>query len=146
MKRYRICFLFLTTAVLCFLAGGFFYTAKMEKKMQAPPLTSEQEAVKLSQQPVIQNAAKESEQDLQNPQEVIPANQSSPQAVTSEGEYYLVEENGFLLVFCKDKTTLCLHTHMPVTDFPVSEQERLAEGIWFSTMLDVFQYLESYTS
>ena len=145
MKRYGICFLFLTTAVLCFLAGGFVYTAKLEKTMQAPPLSSEQEAVKLSGQQVQQQNGEEEPVEEQT-QEVIPANQPSPQAITTEGEYYLVEESGFLLVFCKDKTTLCLHTHMPVTDFPVSEQERLAEGIWFPTMLDVFQCLESYTS
>ena len=61
-------------------------------------------------------------------------------------EYYLVAEDGFLLVFLKDKKTICLYTHVPVMDFPPMERDRLREGIWFSSMMDVFNYLESYTS
>ena len=60
--------------------------------------------------------------------------------------YFLVSESGFLLVFCSDKSTVCLYTHIPVTDFPESERARLMEGIWFSDMMDVYHYLESYTS
>ena len=56
------------------------------------------------------------------------------------------EGPGFLLVFCSDKSTVCLYTHIPVTDFPESERVRLMEGIWFSDMMDVYHYLESYTS
>ena len=61
-------------------------------------------------------------------------------------EYYLVAEDGFLLVFLKDQETICLYTHVPLMDFPAAEQDRLREGIWFPTMMEVFQYLESYTS
>ena len=63
-----------------------------------------------------------------------------------EEEYFLVSEAGFLLVFCSDKSTICLYTHIPVTDFPEQERVRLMEGIWFPTMMDVYHYLESYTS
>ena len=44
------------------------------------------------------------------------------------------------------ESTVCLYTHIPVTDFPESERARLMEGIWFSDMMDVYHYLESYTS
>lgn len=64
----------------------------------------------------------------------------------AEQEYYLVAEDGFLLVFLKDRKTICLYTHLPLMDFSVSEQERLREGIWFSSMIEVFNYLESCTS
>ena len=60
-------------------------------------------------------------------------------------EYFLVSEAGFLLVFCSDKNTICLYTHIPVTDFPERERARLMEGIWFPSMMDVYHYLESYT-
>ena len=69
------------------------------------------------------------------------ANQESITPVSSR--YFLVS---FLLVFCSDKSTVCLYTHIPVTDFPESERARLMEGIWFSDMMDVYHYLESYTS
>lgn len=63
-----------------------------------------------------------------------------------ENRYYLVVEDGFLLVFPRDGDRVCMYTHVPITDFPESEQERLRAGIWFSSMLDIFNYLESYTS
>ena len=68
------------------------------------------------------------------------AGQRRQSAENSEAEqsYYLVAEDGFLLVFLKDRKTICLYTHMPLMDFSVSEQERLREGIWFSSMLEVF--------
>lgn len=76
------------------------------------------------------------------------AGQRRQSAENSEAEqsYYLVAEDGFLLVFLKDRKTICLYTHMPLMDFSVSEQKRLREGIWFSSMLEVFNYLESCTS
>lgn len=63
-----------------------------------------------------------------------------------EERYCLVAEDGFLLVFAKDKDAVCLDTHMPLVEFPEKEQERLMEGIWFSTMMEIFNYLESYSS
>ena len=35
---------------------------------------------------------------------------------------------------------------MPLSEFPLSEQEKLMEGIWFSSMMEIFNYLESYSS
>lgn len=60
--------------------------------------------------------------------------------------YCLVSENGFLLVFAKDRDAVCLDTHMPLSEFPMAEQERLLDGIWFSSMIEVLNYLESFTS
>lgn len=74
------------------------------------------------------------------------ANGQQVEPVVVREEYYLVAEDGFLLVFLKDQKTICLYTHVPLMDFPQEEQERLREGIWFSSMMDVFHYLESYTS
>ena len=65
---------------------------------------------------------------------------------TNAGQRRHCAEDGFLLVFLRDRKTICLYTHMPLMDFSVSEQERLREGIWFSSMLEVFNYLESCTS
>ena len=57
----------------------------------------------------------------------------------------LVEE-GYLIVYDKNLQTVRLFTYMPLADFPVKEQEKLMEGIWFSTMTEIFSYLESYSS
>lgn len=80
-----------------------------------------------------------------------------PEATPSEAEeavaaavrterFFLVSETGYLLVFTEGKKDECLQTHIPITDFPEEEREKLRQGIWFDSMLDVFFYLESYTS
>lgn len=55
-------------------------------------------------------------------------------------------EEGYLIVYDRDLETVNMFTHMPLADFPVDEQEKLMEGIWFPTMAEIFSYLESYTS
>ena len=51
-----------------------------------------------------------------------------------------------MLVYDDGLATVNLFIHMPLSDFPPVEQERLMEGIWFPTMAEIFSYLESYTS
>ncbi len=133
MKKYRIClFLFLVISGICIGAGvaaRMHYERtqaqpSLEETLTEPPTIFEEENVRAANQ---EQVAHESQTALKE-------------------EYYLVAEDGFLLVFLKDKKTINLYTHVPLMDFPISEQEKLREGIWFSSMMEVFQYLESYTS
>ncbi len=64
----------------------------------------------------------------------------------SDDKYCLMSEEGYLIVYDRVSDDVSMFTHMPLTDFPVEEQERLVEGIWFGTMAEIFSYLESYTS
>lgn len=73
-------------------------------------------------------------------------NQEEVQNEIVKGKYCLVAEEGYLIVYDSDKETVNLFTHMPLTEFPIREQERLMEGIWFPTMAEIFSYLESYSS
>lgn len=61
-------------------------------------------------------------------------------------QYYLVAEEGYLLVYLSDRTTDYLFTHIALTEFPEKEQSELMEGKGFYSMMDLFNYLESYTS
>lgn len=61
-------------------------------------------------------------------------------------QYYLVAEDGYLLVYLSDRTTNYLFTHIALTEFPEKEQSELMEGKGFYSMMDLFNYLESYTS
>lgn len=65
---------------------------------------------------------------------------------TPSYEYYLVAEEGYLLVYLSDRTTNYLFTHIALTEFPEKEQSELMEGKGFHSMMDLFNYLESYTS
>jgi hypothetical protein len=125
MKKYMFCFLlFAATSLLC-LGIGFVITRDSVQPEEAiPGATLETETVT-------------EDQIVINQEKVSPAEKE---------KFYLVSEDGYLLVLYQDKTTICLYTHMPVTDFPEEERGRLMDGIWFSSMIEVFNYLESYTS
>lgn len=122
MKRYRICFyLFLLTSICCFGIG--FAASRKQAHHFAKSLPAETEEV-------VSEAV----------------NQQVVHHQAEEELYYLVSENGFLLVFSKDRQSVCLYTHIPLVDLPQEEQDRLQSGIWFPSMRELFQYLESCTS
>ena len=73
-------------------------------------------------------------------------NQEAVEPEPVKDSFCLVAEEGYLIVYDDSLATVNLFTHMPLSDFPPVEQERLMEGIWFPTMAEIFSYLESYTS
>lgn len=132
MKKYSICaVVVLVTAVVCFVAG---YVTKEPYKGQesisAPEIVVETETGP----------------EPSEPQLVVNQREVEPVTASGEEEFYLVSETGYLLVFAQDQSTICLHTHIPISEFPEKEQEKLRAGIWFSSMMEIFHYLESYTS
>ncbi len=136
MKRYMIClFLFVGVSGAC-LVTGYFLTREYRNNIAETKTETSGEirGTEAETETVVENLAAVNREQVQH------------QADEVQGEFYLVSEDGFLLVFGKDKTTICLYTHIPLMDFPEGEQERLREGIWFSDMMEVIYYLESYTS
>lgn len=132
MKKIVYCFLlFAATSVVCLIVGYGITRYHVRQEQAVPNTVIETETVNDMDEKVVMNQ-----------EEIKPVLESPPPAE----EYYLVSESGFLLVFCSDRSTICLYTHIPVTDFPELEREKLMQGIWFSSMMDVYHYLESYTS
>ena len=129
MKKYVFCLsLFLAASIICFVIGFFALRyAPVQEEEGLPSATIESYTA---------------------PSEAPAVNQEEEQNISAEENlpYCLVAENGFLLVFRRDQEEVCLFTHIPILDFPEEEREKLREGIWFSTMLEVYSYLESYTS
>lgn len=126
MKKYYICFfllaVFLTASIL---TGAYVYLYQPEHAQPVPGQILESEPA---------------------PEDNVVINQRQVETREEAGNYCLVAEDGFLLVFARDRGSICLDTHMPLSEFPLSEQERLMEGIWFSSMMEIFSYLESYSS
>lgn len=87
--------------------------------------------------------AKETEEEIHV---VLNMEQVENETVEDEEQYFLVAEEGYLIVYDKGQETTELFTHMPLAEFPAKEQERLMAGIWFPTMAEIFSYLESYSS
>ena len=142
MKKYRICLFFILLAVSIFVSSALGYAVGRQRGRSEAQFQQENWKTE-------QNKNQNQDQNHMIP-ETIPedheaTNKDKIEAV-SENEYYLVAEDGFLLVFLKDRKTICLYTHLPLTDFSLAEQEKLREGIWFSSMIEVFNYLESCSS
>lgn len=129
MKKYGICLLlFVIISLACFSVGYLVTKPRPVKESAVPGSTYETETV------------------TEEPHLVINQQVVEPVSADRHEQFYLVSETGYLLVFSEDQSTICLYTHIPITEFPEREQEKLRQGIWFPTMMEVFQYLESYTS
>lgn len=134
MRRYGICgIIVLVTAVVCFSAG-FFINRSGERQESASSDTARETKIEIETETAPE------------PRAVVNQREVEPAAANAKEEFYLVSETGYLLVFAQDQSTICLHTHIPITEFPEREQEKLRAGIWFSSMMEIFHYLESYTS
>ena len=139
MKQYLyFLLLFLGASAVC-LAVGYGATRLQSREEAVPNTVLATETVR---EPYL------AEEDEPAPESGEESEEEAAEEAGSdlENRYYLVVEDGFLLVFPRDGDRVCMYTHVPITDFPESEQERLRAGIWFSSMLDIFNYLESYTS
>lgn len=131
MKKYGICLILLFFSVSTVCAGTGYLVRRSIKRERSQ--AAEEMLTETAKTEVFEEYPAISQRNVNS------------ETISSE-LYYLVAEDGFLLVFSKDQETICLYTHIPLTDFPEGEQEHLREGIWFPSMDEVFQYLESYTS
>ena len=130
MKRYVSCFLFFFCLTAVSLLGLFYITSEAEQ--------DNSRQVQASEMPEHPDFAKE-------PIHLV-LNQDHVTSDSRTDQFYLIAEEGYLIVYDSDHDTARLFTHMPVTDFPLQEQEKLIHGIWFPTMAAIFSYLESYSS
>ena len=135
MKKYVSCFLFFFALTSASLSTLFFMTAG--EKAQRVEEVQMQESV---EEPLF---ARETEEEIHV---VLNMEQVENETVEDEEQYFLVAEEGYLIVYDKGQETTELFTHMPLAEFPAKEQERLMAGIWFPTMAEIFSYLESYSS
>lgn len=126
MKKSEICFFLLAAFLSAALVAGVWLWWKNPRHAEpVPGQLQESETV---------------------PEDNMVLNQSRVERKEEEKPYCLTAEDGFLFVFVRDRNNICLDTHMPLSEFPVEEQEKLMDGLWFSTMAEILSYLESYTS
>lgn len=73
-------------------------------------------------------------------------------AVTADGEalkedcYYLMEINGYIVVFLSDKTTAYEYTDIEVTDLPSTLQNEVKNGKYIEDTETLYGFLENYSS
>lgn len=101
MKKYIICLLLFVAVSAACLTAGYMITRNYDRE-EAKGVT----ATELQSETVVEDR--------------IAANQEkvSHEAVTVAEEYYLVAEDGFLLVFLKDRKTIYLYIPYPDYGLP----------------------------
>ncbi len=140
MRKHVSGFLFFFCLTMFCLIGLFWITKGGEKEE-----IQQVQAIETYEPPLFaEEYIRESGQDETLAHLVLNVDEVQHELVKEN--YCLVAEEGYLIVYDMDKETVNLFTHMPLAEFPIKEQERLMEGIWFPTMAEIFSYLESYSS
>lgn len=73
-------------------------------------------------------------------------------AVTTEGEalkedcYYLMEVNGYVVVYLSDKKTAYEYTSIMIEELPVTLQNEIKNGKYIEDTETLYGFLENYTS
>ena len=72
--------------------------------------------------------------------------QESPVPAEDSGAFFIREEDGMITVYESDRETVYLHTNIYTRLLPQRERERLAEGFFVPSEVELFDCLENYTS
>lgn len=60
--------------------------------------------------------------------------------------YYIKEADGYVIVYESDQKTVYEYTSIVVEDLPENVQKQLKEGIKFTSLTQVYGFLENYSS
>lgn len=78
--------------------------------------------------------------------------QEEKESVTTEGQavkedtYYLMEVNGFVVVYFSDKKTVYDYTSIEVSGLPPTLQNEIKNGKYVESTQLLYSFLENYTS
>lgn len=78
--------------------------------------------------------------------------QEEKESVTTEGQavkeeaYYLMEVNGFVVVYFSDKKTVYDYTSIEVSSLPPTLQNEIKNGKYVESTQLLYSFLENYTS
>ena len=118
-KKYSMCFFLGTILALVLISGAYRFSYEKAKERSLE------------------------EQKTETKQE---------QAVAAEGEasqeegYYLVDINGYIVVYLSDKKTIYDYTDILVDELPVSVQTEIETGKYVEDIQTLYGFLENYSS
>lgn len=90
-------------------------------------------------------ARTEAEEKIE-PESIPEENTLRVDTATVEQGFYLLEEEGMICVYKGDKTTLYESTSIPMTVLPEKLQMEIAEGKYLKSELELYSFLENYSS
>ena len=90
----------------------------------------------------VQEIQEEKKQESQVPVET----KTVVETAAEEGGYYLIEENEMVSVYQADQTTLYETTGISMNLLPEKLQEEIREGKYVKSELELYSFLENYSS
>ena len=96
--------------------------------------------------------AKEKAEEKLISQEQASADTTSESAVAADGQalkedcYYLMEVNGYVVVYLYDRKTPYEYTNILCNELPESLQKEIANGKYIDNMQELYGFLENYSS
>ncbi len=134
----------MAAVILCGLAyySGFLYSERQlmeeQEKLLARLRTLSAEETDLEQE--IQEKALEEEK------EKAPAGSQSVSSEKEEFAYYLVEENGKIVIYLGDRTTLYEYTDIDPQTIPEELLKEIRAGKGIEGERELYDFLENYSS
>lgn len=128
--RYGIGFLVAILACIAVFSGAYYYSYQGVKQKQQAALEEKQ---RLEAEAELKKLEKE-------------------QAIAAEGDaskasaYYLMELNGYVVVYLSDKTTVYEYTNIAVEHLPEEIREEIDAGKEIATDEELYGFLENYSS
>ena len=61
-------------------------------------------------------------------------------------KYYLIEEDGFLVVYASDRKTVYEYTDIAYDDLPENVRNEIRYGKYIRSQADLYGFLENYSS
>ena len=121
-KTMSIC-LFTVILVVCFV-GGIFLWSSMEKPVDETELAEDMEQMTETEDVMLVESMQ----------------------VQENYRYFLVEEDGFLVVYEQDGETILFETNISLHGIDEEARQLLQEGIWLTDESELYDFLESYSS
>lgn len=63
-----------------------------------------------------------------------------------ENGYYAVLENGYVTIYCGDKTSIYDYTDIAAGKLPEQILSKTIDGFYFNDLIELYEFLEAYTS
>ena len=128
-KSISIC---IFIAVLAWLIAGLVLLFREPEKTEPPLVVAEAEQKQEARMPMV---TEETEEQLQE-----------SMAAPLGAAYLIKEQDGKVVVYQADGTTIYLETDIRCDELDLWLQEQVAVGMWFETDRELFDFLENYSS
>lgn len=122
-KTMSIC-LFTVILVVCFIGGIFLWRNTLGNSLRNNELADNTEQMAEVQEPELAESMQ----------------------IQEAYRYFLIEENGMLVVYEQDRETVMLETNISLHGVDEATQRQLQEGIWITDEKELYDFLESYSS